>query len=152
MRHSFAHLLRLLALASLLSGAFGFRGATAVQAAAVHVHTVEPGETLRSIADLYGVSPRTVLAANSIDDADVLHVGQQLTVPSVDGVLHTVADGETLGGIATTFGVSTSDLISANALDDAPDLVRVGTVLVVPGVNPETVTPSQRTATVSAPE
>jgi 3D (Asp-Asp-Asp) domain-containing protein len=98
------------------------------------VHTVAPGESVRSIADNFGVSTATVLAANSLDDPDVLQVGQQLTIPSVDGVLHTVTEGETLGGIANAYGVDVSDVVSANGLNASPDLVVVGTVLVIPGV------------------
>src|SRR5919202_4551772 len=50
--------------------------------AGVKTHTVSPGETVRSIAELYRVSPETVLAANAIENPDLLHVGEQLVVPS----------------------------------------------------------------------
>jgi LysM repeat protein/3D (Asp-Asp-Asp) domain-containing protein len=107
------------------------------QASVVNVHTVEAGESLRSIAQDYGVSTDTVLAANSLDDPDLIRVGQELVVPAVDGVLHTVRDGETLRGIADAYDVPIADLVSANGLDASPDLVVVGTVLVVPGAKPE---------------
>jgi LysM repeat protein len=107
------------------------------QSSAVKVHTVTAGESLRSIADDYGVSTETVLAANSLDDPDLIHVGQQLLVPAVDGVLHTVRDGETLRGIADAYDVAMADLITANGLDASPDLLSVGTVLVVPGARPD---------------
>jgi 3D (Asp-Asp-Asp) domain-containing protein len=124
------------------------------QSSAATVHTVAPGESIRSIADSFGVSTATVLAANSLDDPDVLRVGQQLTIPSVDGVLHTVTDGETLGGIANAYGVDVSDVVSANGLNASPDLVVVGTVLVIPGVKPAVkivapAPPAQRAATVA---
>jgi len=99
------------------------------------VHTVEAGDTVRSIADDYGVSSETVLAANALDDPDLLRIGQQVVVPSVDGALHTVRSGETLRSIAADFDVSPDAIMSANSLDD-PDLLRVGTVLVVPGDHP----------------
>jgi LysM repeat protein/3D (Asp-Asp-Asp) domain-containing protein len=124
---------------------------------AVHEHTVEPGETLRSIADLYGVSTETVLAANAIDDPDLLQVGQHLVVPAIDGVLHTVVAGETLREIADDYGVDVPALVSANALDGSPDLLSVGTVLVVPGAKPAasasaaSASSAQRAATVAAP-
>jgi LysM repeat protein/3D (Asp-Asp-Asp) domain-containing protein len=100
------------------------------------VHIVEPGETVRSIAELYGVSSTTLLAANAIDDPDLLHIGQQLVIPPVDGVLHTVSPGETLREIADTYGVDLADLMAANALNASPDLLTVGVVLVVPGAVP----------------
>jgi LysM repeat protein/3D (Asp-Asp-Asp) domain-containing protein len=107
-----------------------------VQEKPPHVHTVEPGETVRSIAEQYGVSSTTILAANAIDDPDLLRIGQQLVIPPVDGVLHTVLPGETLRDIAETYGVGLADLIAANGLDASADLLSVGEVLVVPGAAP----------------
>src|SRR5437762_13061761 len=103
------------------------------QAVVVNVHAVEEGETLRSIAAVYGVSSQTILAANAIEDPDLLTVGQKLVVPSVDGALHTVRPGETLRAIADAYGVNVPDLVTANALSGSPDLLTVGTVIVVPG-------------------
>jgi LysM repeat protein/3D (Asp-Asp-Asp) domain-containing protein len=88
---------------------------------------------VRSIAESYRVSTEAVLAANTIEDPDLLHVGQQLVVPSLDGTLHMVSPGETLRAIADDYGVDLPDLITTNALGASPDLVAVGTVLVVPG-------------------
>src|SRR6266487_5034492 len=104
-----------------------------LQQAVVNVHTVEEGETVRSIAAVYGVSSQTILAANAIEDPDLLTVGQKLVVPSVDGSLHTVQPGETLRAIADEYGVNVPDLVTANALNGSPDLLTVGTVIVVPG-------------------
>ena len=99
----------------------------------VNVHTVQPGESVRSIAAANGISSDTILAANTMTDPDLLQVGQQLLIPSVDGVLHTVAAGETLSDIADTYDVATSDLASANGLAGSADQITVGMVLVVPG-------------------
>jgi LysM repeat protein len=106
--------------------------------AAVNVHTVEPGETVRSIAELYRVSSATVLAANAIENPDVLHVGEPLVVPSVDGALHRVLPGETLRTIADDYGVDLPDLVASNALSASPDLLTVGALLVVPGARAAT--------------
>jgi len=105
--------------------------------APLHVHTVAPGETVRSIAELYGVSSETVLAANAIADPDLLHIGEQLVVPSVDGALHRVQPGETLRAIADDYGVDVHQVVAANALNASPDLLSVGMVLVVPGARPD---------------
>ena len=99
----------------------------------VNVHTVQPGESVRGIAEANGVTSDTILAANTMTDPDLLQVGQQLVVPSVDGVVHTVASDETLSEIASTFGVDTADLVSANGLEGSADQITVGMVLVVPG-------------------
>jgi LysM repeat protein len=100
---------------------------------AVTEHTVEQGETVRSIAASYGVNVETVLAANALEQPDLLRVGQRLVVPSVDGALHTVAPGESLHAIAERYAVDLSELMGANDLSARPDELPVGSVLVVPG-------------------
>jgi murein DD-endopeptidase MepM/ murein hydrolase activator NlpD len=45
-------------------------------------HLVQPGETLFSIANAYGVSIGTIVAANDLANPDVIHVGQTLQIPS----------------------------------------------------------------------
>jgi LysM repeat protein len=45
------------------------------------VHTVQTGETLGFIAQLYSVNVEDILAANNLADANVLSVGQQLIIP-----------------------------------------------------------------------
>src|SRR5438552_7968251 len=105
---------------------------------AANVHAVAPGETVRSIAELYRVSSATVLAANAIENPDVLHVGEQLVVPSVDGALHRVSPGETLRTIADDYGVNLPDLVASNALSASPDVLTVGTLLIVPGARAAT--------------
>jgi len=79
------------------------------------------------------VSLDTLVAANALRDPDLLRPGQQLLVPSVDGVLHTVALGDTLRLIAQRYGVELSALIDANDLGATPDVLTVGRVLIVPG-------------------
>ncbi len=44
-------------------------------------YVVQPGDTLGTIAQRYGVSLENVIAANSLKNPDILEVGQQLTIP-----------------------------------------------------------------------
>jgi LysM repeat protein len=48
----------------------------------VIVHVVLDGETLASIAALYGVSVDAIAMINYLDDVNVIHVGQQLFIPA----------------------------------------------------------------------
>jgi LysM repeat protein len=54
---------------------------TSEQAGGVHV--VAPGETLSSIARLYGKSRHEIAKANRIDANTAVRIGQRLTVPGV---------------------------------------------------------------------
>lgn len=44
-------------------------------------HTVQPGDTVASIAAKYGTTPQAIVRANGLPDADHIQVGQQLAIP-----------------------------------------------------------------------
>ena len=46
-----------------------------------YIHIVRPGESLREVAELYGVSVEDLLGANGMDEGSVLLPGQRLKVP-----------------------------------------------------------------------
>ncbi len=99
-------------------------------------HTVAPDETVRTVAERYGISVQTLIAANDLPNPDLLRVGQELLVPAVDGVVHALQPGETVRQVAERYGVPTGAVVAANGLGGNPDLVAAGTLLVVPGATP----------------
>jgi peptidoglycan DL-endopeptidase LytF len=100
------------------------------------IHTVEEGESLRMLAARFGLNPETIMAANSLTDADMLQIGQDLVIPPTDGVLYTLQPGESIRRVAERFGVETTDIVKANDLGPDPDVVQAGTQLMVPGASP----------------
>ena len=127
------------------------RGATAVALVAVLVVTaaggaaaeqqtyqVMPGDTITGISAQFDVSPSALVAANNIVNPDDILIGARLVIPSAttdsddNPGTYTVQPGDTLTAIASQFGVSLSSLVAANDLTD-PDLVDIGTQLVIPG-------------------
>jgi cell wall-associated NlpC family hydrolase len=110
-------------------------------------HTVEEGETVHMLAERFGVSAETILAANGLRNPDLLQVGQDLVILPTDGVLYTLRNGESIQRVAQRFGVEISAIVDANDLGPDPDLVQPGTRLVVPGATP--VLPSRRSTAVA---
>jgi cell wall-associated NlpC family hydrolase len=110
-------------------------------------HTVEEGETVRMLADRFGISPETIMAANGLRNPDLLQVGQDLVILPTDGVLYTLRTGESIRRVAERFGVEIRAILDANDLGPDPDMVQPGTRLVVPGATP--VLPSRRSAAVA---
>jgi LysM repeat protein len=49
------------------------------------IHEVKSGETLISIADIYGTTVEGIMTASGLDSPDLIYVGQQLVVPLVPG-------------------------------------------------------------------
>ena len=79
----------------------------------------------------------TILAANNLNDPDMLQIGQERIILPTDGVLYTLRPGETLRRVSDAYGVkSVGDIVSANELGSDPDVVQPGTQLIVPGAEP----------------
>ncbi len=95
-----------------------------------YAYTVQPGDTIRSIADRYAVSAANVSQASGLRDPDHLRVGQLLTIPREPGWLYRVQPGESLETLAARFGVSTEAIQAASLLSDAA--VHPGDVVLIP--------------------
>lgn len=103
----------------------------------VETYTVQPGDTLRSIAAAYNLQPETILWANYdvlLDIPDFLFEGTQLTILPVDGVYHQVGGGDTVENIAAFFATSPQAIFNwgPNAIDPANAVILPGQWLVVP--------------------
>ena len=68
---------------------------------AYFIHTVQPGDTLSSIAAAFGISLDHILWINPdvIDDPNLLLVGDKLLIPSVAGMIYYVKPGDVLSAI-----------------------------------------------------
>jgi len=103
----------------------------------VVTYTVQAGDTVQSIATLFGLQPTTVMWANSaIEDApDLLRIGQEVTILPINGVYHTVTQSDTLETIAEEYKVEPEPIATCeyNHLEPPNYLIKEGTRLIVPG-------------------
>jgi LysM repeat protein len=133
--------------------------AFAAPASAEVAHTVQPGETLWSIAAANNLTTRTVAAYNGLSEDAQVVLGQTIMVPTVaegyaalqnaglvssgttstaapastgSGGSYTIQPGDTLSGIAASAGVSVADLAAANGLDPN-GLIIAGSTLALAG-------------------
>jgi LysM repeat protein len=93
-------------------------------------YRVKPGDTVRFVAQMYGVSPASVANASGLQNPDRLQVGQVLTVPSQSGWLYRVQPGETLAQISSRTGVSSDTIATVSHLAEAT--VRAGDIVLIP--------------------
>jgi LysM repeat protein len=117
---------------------------------------VQPGDTLFSIAEFYGVSIAALRQANGLTSESVLHPEDELTIPisttaaallptataalSSQEVLHTLQEGETLRDIVQRYGISLQKLLAANGVESGAGL-GPGDTLVIPLNGEPTPTP-----------
>lgn len=104
-----------------------------------HIHHVQWGDSLLSIAAMYDVTPAEIMTANGLDNPDFIYIGQKLTIPTTQATqphqnngYYTVKAGDTLASIAANLNTTAQALASANDLSDV-DFIYVGQVLNVPG-------------------
>jgi LysM repeat protein len=93
-------------------------------------YRVQPGDTVRFVAEMYGVSSASIIQASGLQNPDRLRIGQVLTVPEQPGWLYRLQPGETLDLIAARTGVATDLIASASNLSNTS--VRAGDVILIP--------------------
>lgn len=94
------------------------------------IHVVRSGETLDSIAALYGVDPALLGSANDVPADGALAVGQTLVV-RFPRQIHAVRSGETLSSIAAAYGTDTRALWQNNWVLGGGDALQEGQLLVI---------------------
>ena len=99
-------------------------------------YKVVAGDTVGAIAEKFGLKTATILSANDLDEEDVLKIGQELTIPAVDGVVVKIHSGDTLYDLADAYGVHIDEIIRANP-DVDPDALKIDEVIVIPGATAE---------------
>lgn len=108
-----------------------------VQPTAGGTHVVQPGESLSTIGELYGIPWQSIAEANGITEPFIIQVGQELIIPeagaqpSGEANVHIVQSGESVISIAELYGVDPTALADANDIADW-NLIFVGQRLVIP--------------------
>jgi LysM repeat protein len=146
---------------------------TALPAAADTTYVVQPGDTLSKIAAQYGVTVQAIAEANNIVNPNLIHAGQRLVIPGVDGPVsgttspqptaaagggtatgnqtYVVQPGDTLSAIAVRFRVTVQAIVQANNIAN-PSLILSGQTLIIPGGSATGTTPATTpAATAGAP-
>ena len=107
-------------------------------------HTVQRGDTLRSISRMYSLDKKFIIKINQIENENYIFVGQKLKLTeNVPNNLndqnknipqyHKISEGENLTDISARYGLKINDLINLNNLDN-PNNIEIGTNLLL--INP----------------
>lgn len=81
----------------------------------MQIHVVQSGQSLASIARIYGTTTADLIEANDIPNPNNLVIGQTLVVPIV-GRFYFVKQGDSLFSIAKKFGLTAQQLASVNRI------------------------------------
>jgi uncharacterized protein len=99
-------------------------------------YTVQPGDSLSSVARQFGITIRALATANGLSTTSYLYIGQRIVLPSdaqqpTCTTEHLVELGDTLTSIARQYGLTLGQLATANGLSDL-NLIRLGQRLCIP--------------------
>ncbi len=121
---------------------------------AYFTYTVQPGDTVSSIADAFGISYDYIIWNNSeiAANPDVLVVGATVLVPSTNGIVYNVVLGDTLNDLAAYYQIDVGSILAfaPNNLS-SPDSLIEGMTLVLPGAVPPAPIPAA-VAVIEEPE
>ena len=98
---------------------------------AQETYTVQPGDTLSSLAGRYGTTVEAILAANMLSGTDLL-AGATLNIPEANTYI--VEPGDTLSAVASQTGVPVEELMAMNDLSDTT--LVIGQTLMLGGAAP----------------
>ncbi|MCX8112884.1 MAG: LysM peptidoglycan-binding domain-containing protein [Bacteroidia bacterium] len=94
-------------------------------------YTIQKGDNLRKIAEIFGTSLAELRQVNGLRD-DHIQAGKKLKIPVRAIHSHTVKEKETLSSIARKYGTRIEAIKRANHIEE--EKIRVGQKLVVPVV------------------
>ncbi len=109
--------------------------------ATVSTYIVRSGDTVLSIAQLFGVSKGTILSANDLTPQGTLQIGQKLIILPVTGIDYTVQKGDTVESIAKKLGGDAAEITAYNDLVDTT--LVPGTVIIVPNAEASAPIPTE---------
>lgn len=96
----------------------------------ISVYTVRKGDTLSSIAKMFGVSTNTITWANDISNGKIRE-GQELIILPITGVRHTIKKGDTLRSIANKYKADLGEILLYNNINIDAKIIP-GEILIIP--------------------
>lgn len=97
---------------------------------AISVYEVKKGDTLATVAKLFGVSKNTIMWANDLK-SQTITPGDTLLILPMTGIKHIVKKGDTVASVAKKYKADMGDIAKFNGIDADTGLA-VGDIILVP--------------------
>lgn len=81
-------------------------------------YVVEPGDSISTIAQNFGISVNTILWENDLSVYSVIRPGDKLGILPFSGLSHKVVSGENISSIAKKYSVDIEKILTSNDLSD----------------------------------
>jgi surface antigen/uncharacterized cupredoxin-like copper-binding protein len=97
-------------------------------------YTVQPGETVTSIAEKFGITSNSLRWSNSLS-SNTIDAGKVIVIPPINGLVYTVKSGDTADSLATRYNANKQALIEFNDAEVA-GLVVGQRIMIPDGIQP----------------
>ena len=106
-------------------------------------YKVQPGDTLWTVSQRFGVEPTIIMVDNNLSDPKSVVEGSRLRILPAKGVESVVLQsGESMADLAARYQIDLGTLMDYNQLDSA-DAAKAGARIVIPQTNARTAQPSE---------
>lgn len=95
-------------------------------------HTVQPGETISTIAEQYAISVNTILWENNLTAFSLIRPEDKIIILPFTGIGYVIESGDSVAKIANRFKVPEKDIFDANKLIASVG-IKIGQKLLIPG-------------------
>ncbi|MAG44327.1 hypothetical protein CL633_00330 [bacterium] len=112
------------------SSLIGLVGPETIERGGVVRYTVQKGNTISTIAQIFGVSENTVRWANNLS-GDLIKPGQELVILPVSGLIHKVTKGETINSIIKKYKANKEQILAFNDIPSDARL-QINQELIIP--------------------
>lgn len=98
-------------------------------------YTVKPGDTIGTIAQMFGISQNTILWENNLTSSSYIRPNDVLRILPTTGISYKVAKNDTMGKIAQKYSADKNKILDFNRLVDESD-IQIGQLLIIPEGKP----------------
>lgn len=98
----------------------------------ISVYEVKKGDSLATVAKLFGVSKNTIIWANDLK-SQTIKPGEILVILPMTGIKHNIKKGDTIKSIAKKYKADEGDISKFNGIGDGAELAIGETILVPDG-------------------
>ena len=98
----------------------------------VTAYTIQPGDSLWSIAMKHDIDIETLIGCNGITSSRSLIPGNVIRIPNQDGIFYVFDEGDNIAEICGRYGVDVDKFLSVNNLRNSP-CIKEGEEVFLPG-------------------
>lgn len=120
---------------ALITPATEFSNPAPLTRSEIETYVVQPGDTVSSIAESFGLKWSTILWENNLSYWSIIKPGDELKILPTDGITHKVKTGETLSTISQKYRAALENIVQFNNLTLA-SILDPGEILIIPDGSP----------------